>query len=270
MSGSRKTAVLTAAVLSFSMLALTGCGKTDDEAGVPAETETSAAEGVGDTAPMSQVWENPDWSYGQVAIGGGGFVTGIINTCEPGLFYARTDVGGAYRWDVDKNMWVSLSYNVSDDDKGLLGIDGIAVDPNDAATVYLLAGTEYFSGGKSCVFISHDYGEHFEVVDVSGLIKVHGNGMGRGNGERIAVDPNDPDIIFCGGRTGGMIKSEDAGAPGAVRALEVSLLTAPPTATVSTLSCSTATKMPVGRPPGYTPVFPGTRRTISLFQRTAV
>lgn len=211
MSGSRKTAVLTAAVLSFSMLALTGCGKTGDEAEVPAGTETSAAEGVGDNAPMSQVWENPDWSYGQVAIGGGGFVTGIINTCEPGLFYARTDVGGAYRWDVDKNMWVSLSYNVSDDDKGLLGIDGIAVDPNDAATVYLLAGTEYFSGGKSCVFISHDYGEHFEVVDVSGLIKVHGNGMGRGNGERIAVDPNNSDVIFCGSRTGGMIKSEDGG-----------------------------------------------------------
>ncbi|MGN1134658.1 MAG: WD40/YVTN/BNR-like repeat-containing protein [Oscillospiraceae bacterium] len=151
------------------------------------------------------------WSYGQVEIGGGGFVTGVFSTCEENVYYARTDVGGAYRWDEAEQHWKSLGYWVTDDDKGLLGIDGLAVDPNDASKLYLLAGTEYFSGGKTAVLVSDDYGETFDVVDVTDKIKAHGNGMGRGNGERIAVDPNNGSIIFVGGRTGGMLKSIDSG-----------------------------------------------------------
>lgn len=43
------------------------------------------------------VWDN-------LPIGGSGFVSGLITSkAEPGLIYARTDVGGAYRWDVKKN-----------------------------------------------------------------------------------------------------------------------------------------------------------------------
>ncbi|MBQ5332151.1 MAG: hypothetical protein J6K92_02665 [Oscillospiraceae bacterium] len=197
--------VLTAAAICFSMLA--GCAKSE----APKEEEQTTQSEQITAEPLADVYENPDWTYGQVAIGGGGFVTGIVNTCEAGLFYARTDVGGAYRWDNDAQTWKALNYDISDEDKGLLGIDGIAVDPNNAANVYLAAGTEYFSGGKTCILVSKDYGEHFKQVDVSELIKLHGNGMGRGNGERIAVDPNNSDIIYCGGRKGGMIRSTDGG-----------------------------------------------------------
>lgn len=43
------------------------------------------------------VWNN-------LPIGGSGFVSGLVfSKTEPGLLYARTDVGGAYRWDVKKN-----------------------------------------------------------------------------------------------------------------------------------------------------------------------
>ena len=186
---------------------LTGCSdkKTSDNA----ET-TSAAANATDT-DSAQAVLNTDWSYGQVEIGGGGFVTGVFSTCEENVYYARTDVGGAYRWDEAAQQWKSLSYWVTDEDKGLLGIDGLAVDPNDASKLYLLAGTEYFSGGKTAILISDNYGETFTVVDVTDKIKAHGNGMGRGNGERIAVDPNNGIIIFVGGRTGGMLKSTDGG-----------------------------------------------------------
>ncbi len=153
-----------------------------------------------------------EWSYGQVAISGGGFVSGVYSTPEQDVYYARTDVGGAYyRTPETNNMWTSMNYWVSADDRGLLGIDGLAFDPQDPNRVFLLAGTEYFSNGKTAVIISEDYGKTVSVVDVTDKIKVHGNGMGRGNGERIAVDPNNGDIIFAGGRTGGMIKSSDGG-----------------------------------------------------------
>jgi beta-glucosidase len=44
------------------------------------------------------------YAWDNVSIGGSGFVSGLIaSKTEPGLIYARTDVGGAYRWDVKKN-----------------------------------------------------------------------------------------------------------------------------------------------------------------------
>lgn len=208
----RTLSLLTAAAMCFSMAAFTGCSKNNDTP--PDNSSTPEAAQKEDSSEMQELddlYINPDWSYGQVAIGGGGYITGIISTCEPGLFYARTDVGGAYRWDKEQEKWIAMNCDISADDRGLLGIDGIAADPSDASKVYLAAGTSYFSNAKTCILVSNDYGEHFTAVDVSDKIKVHGNGMGRGNGERIAVDPNNSDIIYCGGRTGGMIRSTDAG-----------------------------------------------------------
>ncbi|MBN2004761.1 MAG: hypothetical protein JXA21_15495 [Anaerolineae bacterium] len=51
---------------------------------------------------QSCVWKN-------VQIVGGGFVPGILyNRSEPGLFYARTDTGGAYRLDRSTGRWLPL------------------------------------------------------------------------------------------------------------------------------------------------------------------
>lgn len=203
-----RLSLFTAALLAASCI-VTGCNL--DGASESISDGTTAANSADITEPASDVFINDEWSYGQVTIGGGGFVTGIVSTCEPDLFYCRTDVGGAYRWDSSNDTWVSLSCDITDADKGLLGIDGIAVDPNNAARVYLLAGTSYFSSGKTCILVSDNYGQTFTQVEVTDLIRAHGNGMGRGNGERIAVDPNNSDIIYCGGRTGGMIRSLDGG-----------------------------------------------------------
>lgn len=210
---SKKLSKMVLTALSLTLLA--GCAGGSSEA--KTESTENAATAVNEStegtteAETEPEKKDPVITAGQVAMGGGGFVTGLISTSESGLYYARTDVGGAYRWDKDEARWVCLSYDITEKDRGLLGVDGLAVDPTDPSKVYMVCGTSYFSGGKTCIFVSNDYGQTFERVDVSDMIKNHGNGMGRQNGERIAVDPNKPDIILAGGRTGGIIKSEDGG-----------------------------------------------------------
>ena len=212
-------AAVLSAMVCVSLLA--GCGKEDGgNASENASESASGTASVAETAtPASQVgtpvhadFINSDWTYGQVATGGGGFVSGVFYTPENGVSYARTDVGGAYYRTPETGKWTSMNYWVTEDERGLLGVDGLAYDPQSPNRVFMLLGTEYFSGGKTVIAVSDNYGKDLRLVDVTDKIKVHGNGMGRGNGERIAVDPNNGNVIFAGGRTGGIIKSSDGGA----------------------------------------------------------
>lgn len=153
------------------------------------------------------------YNWKNVTIGGGGFVSSIIAApSDPDVFYARTDVGGAYRWQESSQSWIPLLDWISSDDVGYLGVDGIAVDPSVPGRVYVLLGISYFSNGRTAFARSDDYGQTWEVFDVTDTFRAHGNGMGRGNGERLAVDPNNSNIILAGTRTRGLWKSTNRGA----------------------------------------------------------
>ena len=152
------------------------------------------------------------YRFASVRIGGGGYVTGLV--CHPrqaGLCYARTDVGGAYRWDQADGRWQPLTDWIAAKDENLLGIDGLAVDPSDPQWLYLAAGM-YTSAqaGDAAILRSHDQGRSFRRVDLP--FKLGGNELGRGNGERLAVDPNDGRVLFLGSRNAGLWRSDDHGA----------------------------------------------------------
>lgn len=166
--------------------------------------------------------KSAEFNWSNVSMGGGGFVSAVIaSNVEKGVFYARTDVGGAYRWDDTESRWVSMMDWVDFSELGLLGVEALAVDPKTKGTVYLMAGTSYFSSGRSAFLRSSDYGESWEVLytwDEDGTkggkvtrFGMHGNGMGRGNGEALAVDPNDSKVMFYGSRNKGLWKSTDNG-----------------------------------------------------------
>jgi xyloglucan-specific exo-beta-1,4-glucanase len=162
-------------------------------------------------APPAQA---QSYRWGNVAIGGGGYVTAVVpSKTQRNLFYARTDVGGAYRWDATNAKWIPLLDHLSQDDVGLYHVESLALDPNNSAVVYLVAGVPYYSNGKTVVMRSTDYGATWSrVTDVSNLWRAHGNGSARGSGERLQVDPGNSNVLYVGSRANGLFKSTDAGA----------------------------------------------------------
>lgn len=152
------------------------------------------------------------YNWNNVAMGGGGFVSAVIPTNTQNVVYARTDVGGAFRWDSANTRWIPLLDWAADDQTGYLGVESLAVDPKNAANIYLSVGINYFNGGKSAILRSTDYGATFTTVDVTSQFKVHGNGMGRQNGERMVVDPGSSNVLYVGTRWNGLFKSTNSGA----------------------------------------------------------
>ncbi len=164
--------------------------------------EFTLAQGEPQSVPYT--WRN-------VQIVGGGFVDGIVfHPTAKGLRYARTDIGGAYRWNDQIERWEPLLDWLSYADLNLMGVESIAVDPSDPERVYLACGTYTNARAPNgAILRSRDRGKTFQRSDVP--IKFGGNESGRGNGERLAVDPNDGNILFLGTRLNGLWKSADAG-----------------------------------------------------------
>ncbi|HEX2999008.1 MAG TPA: exo-alpha-sialidase, partial [Armatimonadota bacterium] len=154
------------------------------------------------TAPY--VWKS-------VQIVGGGFVDGIIfHPTAKGVRYARTDMGGAYRWNQEAQRWEPILDWMPYKDLNLMGVESIALDASDPTRVYLACGT--YTDAETpdgAILRSTDGGKVFQRTDVP--IKFGGNENGRGNGERMAVDPNDGRILFLGTRHAGLWGSRDSG-----------------------------------------------------------
>jgi photosystem II stability/assembly factor-like uncharacterized protein len=178
-----------------SPAAQTGAGTPQDSAAV-----TSG----GAVKSIAYNWKN-------VTILGGGFVSGVIfSPLEKGLVYARTDVGGAYRWNGADQGWVALNDDLGRD-SSFMGIESIAADPVDPNRVYAAVGTYVKPwAGNGAILRSTDRGNTWTRADLP--IQMGGNEYGRSNGERLAVDPNEPNILYFGSRAKGLWKSTDAGA----------------------------------------------------------
>jgi photosystem II stability/assembly factor-like uncharacterized protein len=149
------------------------------------------------------------YTWKSVQIVGGGFVDGFVfHPTAKDVLYARTDMGGAYRRNPKTKRWEPILDWVPYSDLNLMGVESIAVDPSDPDKVYLACGTytapEVPSGA---ILYSSDRAHTFHRANVP--FKFGGNEAGRGNGERMAVDPNDGHILFLGTRHNGLWKSSD-------------------------------------------------------------
>ncbi|UVS80724.1 cellulose binding domain-containing protein [Actinokineospora sp. UTMC 2448] len=172
---------------------------------------TAVALGVAAPNPQAAAAAPPEWR--NVEIGGGGFVPGIVfNQTEPGLVYARTDIGGAYRFDTATQRWVPLLDHVGWADWGWNGVVSLATDPVDPDNVYVAAGmyTNSWDPNNGAVLRSSDRGATWAASRLP--FKLGGNMPGRGMGERLAVDPNDNRVLYLGAPSGhGLWRSTDSG-----------------------------------------------------------
>ena len=164
---------------------------------ISAPADTSAVPAP--TGPY--VWRN-------VSIIAGGYVSGVVfSPAQRDIIYARTDIGGAYRWNAATRRWLPLNDWIGRDRANWIGIESIAPDPTDANKVYMAAGT-YVTAGPGVILRSSDRGQTFQATATT--IPMGSNNDGRSVGERLAVDPNSPGTIYFGSRTTGLWKSEDA------------------------------------------------------------
>ncbi|WP_327433301.1 cellulose binding domain-containing protein [Streptomyces sp. NBC_01236] len=154
------------------------------------------------------------YTWNHARVDGGGFVPGIVfNRSEKNLAYARTDIGGAYRWVESSKTWTPLLDSVGFADWGHTGVVSLASDSVDPNKVYAAVGT-YTNGWdptNGAVLRSSDRGASWQKADLP--FKLGGNMPGRGMGERLAVDPNKNSVLYLGAPSGkGLWRSTDSGA----------------------------------------------------------
>ncbi len=153
-----------------------------------------------ESPPAGTEWKN-------VKIGGHGYVPGLIfHPVVPDLFYARTDIGGIYRWNQDE--WLPLTDSLDVTEGFHMGAESVALDPNDSYRVYMSTGL-YMNSGNGRLYISYDRGDNWTHVDLP--FPVGANDNGRAIGERMMVDPNQSSTLFYGSRTAGLWKSTNGG-----------------------------------------------------------
>lgn len=150
------------------------------------------------------------YSWHPVAIGGGGFITGLSADNKGMTFVARSDVHGAWIWQPSHDRWELLVTAASMPADALHqngmneGVYEIAVAPSDAQRIYLAV--------KGAVYRSTDRGGHWWRPAVSPFPKdFDPNGPNRHYGPFLSIDPASPDHVLFGPPKAGLWRSADGG-----------------------------------------------------------
>jgi len=154
--------------------------------------------------------ETYHWAH--VAVGAGGFITGLSFDAKGQTFVIRTDVYGAYVWDKAGDRWVQMATADAfpGPDRVQSGIaDGAyeaQVAPSDPRRIYIAI--------KGMVYRSDDRGAHFRVTGAGNPFPLEWNANSefRLGGPFMAVDPANPDVVLLGTPKSGLWRTGDGGA----------------------------------------------------------
>ena len=145
------------------------------------------------------------YEYKNAPIPGGGYVTGFLyDKTWPGVLFCRTDIGGAYRYDTEKEKWKSLMDHVTMECLDESYQIAMAVDEKNPGKLYIISGKHHKPSGLLAV--TEDYGENFTYKEVP--TPVHGNWGGRGSGYRLVCNDG---VLYFASQKGGLLISRDEG-----------------------------------------------------------
>lgn len=161
----------------------------------------SAADALFDSiAALTDKWQS-------IPIQGGGYVTGLLaHPNEENLYYARTDVGGAYRWEEQNQRWAPILDSFGSDKGSYYSVESLAIDVNDTDILYVAVGK---NANQGAILKSSDRGLTWSDTDFPTSIRMAGNGWYRSGGERLKVDPNKSTVLYYGSRENGLFKNPD-------------------------------------------------------------
>lgn len=159
------------------------------------------------TTQTTATGHNPD-AWQTLKIGAGGFVTGI-DVADDGTKVVRTDVNGAYVYDDATQSWRplvtanSMANLAGMNDTGGSGVYEIQIAASDSSRVYMT-----YLGQ---VYRSDDKGQHWTATSLK-PIAADSNDNFRTAGQKMAVDPHDPDTVIVGSSRDGLFITHDGGA----------------------------------------------------------
>lgn len=154
---------------------------------------------------------NETYQWRPVAIGAGGFISGLSFDDKGVTRVARTDVHGAYIWRPERDRWELLvtASTVPEEDRKQAGMNEgvyeIVVAPSDPDRIYMAV--------KGAVYHSSDRGAHWTrwAKAAPSPIRLNANGPFRFFGPFLAVDPTNPDLVLFGTPQDGVWRSADGG-----------------------------------------------------------
>lgn len=144
--------------------------------------------------PMDSDWQ-------PVKIGAGGFVTGM-DIARDGTMVARTDTYGAYIWNGSSWAQLVTTASMPGGVYGAGGVYEIRIAPSNSNIIYM-----EMDGG---IYRSVDRGAHWALT-AAPAFSLNPNGDARGDGDKMAIDPNNPDIVFAGTQQNGLWMTRDGG-----------------------------------------------------------
>jgi len=193
-------AIMLALAIGALALGSDGVGASSE----PLKPPPAASAARGPVAGETYLWK-------PVAIGAGGYITGLSSDDRGVSRVARTDVHGAYIWAPAANRWQQLvtaaSMPEADQRQNGMneGVYEIAVAPSDGNRIYMVI--------KGFVYRSVDRGAHWArpAEQPPFPVALNANGEFRRYGPFMAVSPRNPDLVLFGTPAAGLWRSADGG-----------------------------------------------------------